>query len=268
MRNTDTVYSRKPIRYHGKIPVFSESNEYTQTYEEMSKPRLEYLAKHGDLEPERRESEYSTVKLIKKYGKPGQSILDVGIGLARQLSHFPEMERYGIDISYGYLEEAEKKGIDVCYALVEEIPYKAELFDIVVCTDVLEHLFDLNFGVSKILSVLKSDGYLICRTPYREDLHPYLAPDFTYRYSHLRTFDEHSLRLLFEKIFGCVVVENTYAVYLPLPARFRCRIPIAKRDEIVSRIMSAMLKRLPRVYQKALHSWYEPIEINTVVQKK
>lgn len=262
------VYSREPIRYHGNIPVFSESNEYTQTYEEMSKPRLEYLAKHGDLEPERQESEYSTVKLIRKYGKPGQAILDVGIGLARQLSHFPEMERYGIDISYGYLEEAEKKGINVCYALVEEIPYKQELFDMVVCTDVLEHLFDLNFGVSKLLSVLKSNGYLICRTPYREDLRPYLAPDFPYRFSHLRTFDEHSLCLLFEKIFGCEVVENTFAVYLPLPARFKCKLSIPKRDQTLNRIMAALRKKLPGLYKQALQSWYDPVEINTVVLKK
>lgn len=262
------VYNREPIKYHGTIPVFSERNEYGEIYEAMSKPRLDYLARHGDLEPERRDSENSTIELIRKYGKPGQKILDVGIGLARQLACFPEMDRYGMDISYGYLEVAERKGVKVCYALVEEIPYKPDFFDIVVCTDLLEHLFDLNLGMSNILSVLKPDGYLICRTPFQEDLSPYLAPDFPYRYSHLRTFDKYSLRLLFEKIFTCEVLENTFAVYLPLPGRFKCQIPIPRRDIILELFFRKLRSYYPSTYENLLQKWYNPIEINVVVKKK
>jgi SAM-dependent methyltransferase len=261
------MYNRKPIRFHGEIPVFSDSDEYCERYERISKPRLAYLDDHGDLEPERQESENSTVILMKKYLKAGDRVLDVGIGLARQLSHFPYCERYGLDISFGYLERARKMGICVCFSRIEEMPYQDAFFDAVVCTDVLEHLIDLHRGIQKILAVLKPGGLAFIRTPNEEDLSPYLSPDFPYKFSHLRTFDEASLRLLFEKLYGCKTLETSYAVYLPLPSRFLVQVAIPGRDKIMGRIMSVLQKRKSSWYDRALKRLYKPIEINIVVQK-
>ena len=52
------------------------------------------------------------------------------------------------------------------------MPYSDESFDVILCTDVLEHVIDLNLCVAKILSVLKKGGLLIIRVPNREDLQP------------------------------------------------------------------------------------------------
>jgi hypothetical protein len=112
--------------------------------------------------------------------------------------------------------------------------------------------------------VIKPGGVLVVRVPYREDLGSYADPASQYRFVHLRNFDEHSLRLLFERIMGCEVVEVGKAVYaLPRKAlqvtRTRRLVAIAVR--VARRILSA--ETLAHLQQKL----YLPVEINVVVRK-
>ncbi len=268
MRVLDTrVYNRKPARFRGTIPVFSEEDEYTECYERMAKARLAFVREHGTIEEDRLQSEHSTVDLIEKYSGIGDSILDVGIGLARLLERFPHLRRYGMDISFSYLEEAQKKCIEVCYALIEEMPFEEETFDMVVCTDVLEHVIDLNLVGRKILSVLKPDGFLIARTPYKEDLSWYVSDENPYKFAHLRTFDENSLRLLFERILNCEVIETVFSGYMPYSNRLKYPIPFPRRDMILG-LFYRLRSHCPSMYGKILRKWFNPIEINAVVVKK
>ena len=112
MTNTE-IFRKEPIRFHGNIPVFSHSNEYTDNYGKISDDHLESLRRNGTnpFIPEDLwvEFEKSTAELIKKYSKPGGRVLDVGVGLGRLLSQFSSLERYGMDISFGYLEIAHTK---------------------------------------------------------------------------------------------------------------------------------------------------------------
>ena len=48
------------------------------------------------------------------------------------------------------------------YGAFEDIPIRKYFWKIITCTDVLEHVFDLNLSIKNILKVLKKDGYLIC----------------------------------------------------------------------------------------------------------
>jgi SAM-dependent methyltransferase len=215
------------------------------------------------------QSEKSTVFLIEKYAKPGDLILDVGVGLGRILSHFPNLRKYGMDISFGYLEEAKRKEIDVCFARIEDMPYQEQTFDIVVCTDVLEHVFDLNFCVAKILSVLKDKGTLIVRVPFQEVLKGYTEADYPYQFVHLRSFDEHSLRLFFEKIFGCRMVEGHRAGYfLCGDDRIRDR-ELFNADEYnaLMKWISKLEKISPSLYWDILRKLHLPSEFNAVIQK-
>jgi len=266
------VYAKEPLELRGAIPVFSQANEYTDNYEQMSKDRLKSIQWEADRHwlPEEilSQMENSTISLIEKYSKPGDMILDVGIGMGRLLSHFPSLQRYGMDISLSYLEIARTKGIDVCYALVEDMPYKEELFDIIVCTDVLEHVLDLNQSCIKILSVLKTGGTLIVRVPFREELSPYLDPTICpYKYAHLRNFDENSLRLLFERVFDCEIIEMKTAGYQPTSSRLKCPFPFPRRDWILFHLLSVINKLYIPVYETILRALYRPVEINVVVGK-
>ena len=266
-----SVYQREPLRMEEGIPVFSETNEYTDNYETISHDHLVSTEKDGTnpfiAENLWQEMESSTIELIKKYSAPGARVLDVGVGLGRVLSNFPQLERYGMDISFGYLKQAQTKGIEVCFSQVEEIPYRPDTFDLILATDILEHVLDLNLCCAKMLSVLKPGGVLIVRVPYREDLSGYLAPENPYKFVHLRNFDEHSLRLLFERIFDCEWLETTKVAYHPYSgSRLTYRVPRA--DQLMRRVLSRMETSMPRAYQKWTPKLVLPMEINIVVRKK
>lgn len=266
-----SVYAREPLTVKDGIPVFSETNEYTDNYETISHDHLASMEKDGTnpfiAEKVWQEMERSTVQLIEKYSRPGDAVLDVGVGLGRVLSNFPQLERYGMDISFGYLKETQSKGIEVCFAQVEEMPYKPETFDIVLATDILEHVLDLNTCCRQMLSVLKRGGVLIVRVPYREDLSGYLAPENPYKYVHVRNFDEDSLRILFERIFDCEWVEVTKVAHHAYSGnRLKYRLPRA--DQMMRRVLSRMESSAPRAYRKWTPKLVLPMEINVVVRKK
>jgi ubiquinone/menaquinone biosynthesis C-methylase UbiE len=270
----ENIYLRQNIYTQNNIPVFSEVNEYIESYSQISAFHLASLQKNGE-NPFIEESlwvemEKSTIELIQKYSKEGQKILDVGVGLGRLLSHFPKLERYGMDITFDYLNIAKSHNIEVCFSLVEDMPYKEESFNVIACTDILEHVIDLNFCCKKILSVLKKGGYLIVRVPYQEDLSWYISPECPYKYSHLRTFDEYSLRLLFERILGQRVIDVRKSAYINYPNRVKLSPKIPKRDKFM-RMANSFANKIkpiyPNLYNEIIKMLYNPVEINLVVQK-
>ena len=265
------IYAREPLEYREGVPIFSKSDWYTKNYEKISADHLSSLFQSGEnpfiKEELWVELEDSTARLVTKYAKSGDTILDVGVGLGRLLSRFPTLQRYGMDISMSYLGIAKSKGINVCLADIEDMPYKIKLFDIVVCTDVLEHVIDLNYCLRNILDVLKAGGILIARVPYREDLSSYLQPDYPYEFAHLRNFDEHSLTLLFQRIFSRTkLLEWVTVGYVLGTSRLKYRLPFGELTfvRIVRRVRllsSALFKALvPRLFL--------PVEINVAVRKQ
>jgi ubiquinone/menaquinone biosynthesis C-methylase UbiE len=249
-------------------------NDYTNNYEKISLNHLDSFKRCGvnPFIPEELwlQYEHSTIGLIRKYSKPSDMILDVGVGLGRLLSDFPELRCFGMDISFSYLEIAQTKQIEVCYALVEEMPYRDRIFDIVVCTDVLEHVMELHLCINKILAVLKEEGTLIIRVPYREDLSWYRSSDCPYQYTHVRTFDNQSLHALFEKSFGCKIMETLKAGYDPnsinrlklkrfIPDRIKWRLPLwlGKVKSTYDSLYSFLLRKL-----------YDSFEINLVIKRE
>jgi SAM-dependent methyltransferase len=208
----DECYGRPHLGVQDGIPVFSASDAYVENYDRISADHIKHFEATGH-NPFMREGywqglEASTEALVRRYATGvGTRILDVGVGMGRLLGRLPEFRRYGVDISLGYLRFAREKGIEVCMSRIEDMPYRQGYFDVVVATDVLEHVLDINLAITRILQVVKDGGVMIVRVPYREDLGPYLQPGYPYELVHLRSFDEHGLRILFEKIFHRQVVE-------------------------------------------------------------
>jgi ubiquinone/menaquinone biosynthesis C-methylase UbiE len=210
--NAESCYKNLPLANEDGIPVFSKTDSYIENYDRISEDHLKHYNATGHnpfmQEDHWEQIEKSTEELINKYAtEAGTKILDIGVGMGRLLERFPNFSRFGIDISHGYLKHAKNKGIEVCMSRIEDMPYKERYFDVVATTDVLEHVLDLNLAISKILNVVKEEGIIVIRVPYKEDLKKYLHPDFPYRLAHLRNFDEDSLRILFEKIFNIQVLE-------------------------------------------------------------
>ena len=269
---TNEVFARPPLDQWEGIPIFSTPDRFTENYERISADHLASLSKNGTNPwiPEWlwREMEATTIDLIRKYSKPGQAILDVGVGLGRMLQTFPALRRHGMDISRGYLKVAQAVGIDVCYSRIEDMPYKSGTFDVIVCTDVLEHVLDLHLCCERMLSVLKDTGVLIVRVPVYEDLNPYLEPEFPYEYVHVRNFDPASLRLLFERIFECKCLEFTRGGYWPSRARMKVKLPFARAGSMALRAFSYMPVVRTLLYEPIVKAVYHPIDMNVVVQKR
>lgn len=263
------VYLRHPIEYIKEIPVFSALDDYSANYERIAHDHLAFTKKTGKNPFMEEDSwvdlDVSTANLIRKYGSPRNLILDVGVGLGRILGNFDMLQRFGMDISPEYLEQARIKGIEVCLSRIEDMPYKQDTFDIIVCTDVLEHVLDLNLCIRKILLCLKPGGYMIIRVPYREDLSAYTSPDFPYRYAHLRSFDEYSLILLFNRIFGIEVVEYMTVGRRLDWSRMVYRLPIGNRS--FAKAMRFTKRYLPTLGAALSFKLFTPIEINFVVRK-
>lgn len=284
-----TIFKKDPIEYFENIPIFSNKNEdYIQNYEKISKDHLNAI-KNGIENPFIdkelwNQMEEGTVSLALKYihiylqesGSKKIRILDVGVGLGRLIdkikanySGYAEIEYWGIDISISYLSEANKKGIYVVFSKIEDFPFYDEIFDIVLCTDVLEHVLDLNLAIKNIKNALKKGGYLIIRVPNKEDLNPYLTSDYPYYYVHLRNFDKASISLLLSRIFDLELIEFTNGAFYPVDNLLKYKLPFKLYYLIIYFLNKILSKKINKhYYLKFLQYLYEPVEINCVTRKK
>lgn len=272
MNDSDSLYAKKELCQEDSIPVFSGKNRYIDNYTDISNRHIKAMEK-GIINPWAGEKlilslENSTADTIRKYIKSGDKILDVGVGMGRLLEMIEGVEKYGVDISIPYLKEAAKKNIKVCCSMVEDLPYKKDFFDMVVCTDVLEHVLDLNLAIKNILNVLKPSGILIVRVPNNENMAQYLDKDFPYDYCHLRKFDEYSLELLFAKIFNCEIMGKIFCGYLPDMNRWKYRLPFSIMESSFSYIMDILYHSFGCKFIDFLNKlFFDSVEIIIVVRK-
>jgi ubiquinone/menaquinone biosynthesis C-methylase UbiE len=147
-------------------------------------------------------------RYISRLLKSGQYVLNIGIGSGA-------LERLAIerDVIIHSLDPSEQ-AIDrlrqtlnmndrarVGYA--QNIPFRDETFDIVVMSEVLEHLDNetLAKALQEVSRVLKKGGKLIATTPYKEDLSQsqVVCPKCGFvfhRVGHVQSFDKKRIRAL------------------------------------------------------------------------
>lgn len=104
-------------------------------------------------------------------------ILELGCGDGK---HSRSLERLvggvrlcGCDIDVPTLEKARDASDRTLYVGGDatNLPFKAELFDAVIFTDLLEHIPDYRAVIAEIRRVLKRDGKLICYIPLEGEAH-------------------------------------------------------------------------------------------------
>jgi ubiquinone/menaquinone biosynthesis C-methylase UbiE len=263
------IYGRKPLSYFGDIPCFSEDTEYIENYDKISSDHLRYLNAPGENpfmdDHYWKDIEESTISILLKHVTNEKIILDVGVGMGRLLSYLPpEFEKYGVDISTEYLKIANTKGITVCKSLIEDLPYKDDFFEIITCTDVLEHVLDLNAAVKEILRVTKPNGLIIIRVPYKESLKSYV--NCQYKFVHLRNFDEYSLKLFFEKIMQTKVLDYKTAGGDITREKLRAELPnIVKVGFFIFIQCSYFINK--KTWRVLANYFFPHAEINMVVKK-
>lgn len=108
-----------------------------------------------------------------------QILLDLGCGRRPFNLLYSKYANNSIGVDVPFTTH-EKNKVDV-YALGTELPFKNAIFDIILCTDVMEHIDEPQKLLKEVHRVLKLDGYLMLTTPFLVPIHeePY---DF-YRYT-------------------------------------------------------------------------------------
>ncbi len=102
-----------------------------------------------------------------------EKILDAGCGrgfYVHAVSHFPFVkEVQGIDVNEEYLTIAKKyltdPKITVQKASIYELPFPDKYFDVVISSEVMEHLSDDSAALKEIKRVLKPTGTLLISVP-------------------------------------------------------------------------------------------------------
>lgn len=105
-----------------------------------------------------------------------KKILDAGCGRGfylKCLSFFSFLkEIHGVDINDFYLQIAKKnntdKRIKIKKASIDRLPYKNKYFDLIICSEVLEHLKNDRAALLELKRVLKPNGVILVTVPNKQ----------------------------------------------------------------------------------------------------
>lgn len=99
----------------------------------------------------------------------GKEILDVGCGVGKLGKKFKDFgnEVFGVDISANAIRKSRKllDGAFVVDLLSDKLPFSNHKFDLVICSEVIEHLTDSINLLKEVRRVMKRNGVLILTTP-------------------------------------------------------------------------------------------------------
>jgi len=188
------------------VPVLLPTSEpsdlialcYTENYDEIARDDLDAKVMDERYIENLAANFCQTIELT-----AGAEVCDIGSGkgyLARKILTRGVAAVTAVDISFPYLERMiGKPGISPVVANAEALPF-VEHFDVIVATDILEHVLNVGSFLYCANRALRSGGCLYVRVPYRENLLSY-SPHFgcPYRFVHLRTFDRPLLRQALEE---------------------------------------------------------------------
>ncbi|NJL44327.1 MAG: class I SAM-dependent methyltransferase [Nitrosarchaeum sp.] len=109
-------------------------------------------------------------KIADIIGASSFSLLDVGCGAGQFKSAsralLPKMNYSGIDFSEGQVAVARSKGYNVKHHdITRKWPYKDNTFDVVFCSEIVEHILDTDFIIAEAYRVLKRSGRIIVTIP-------------------------------------------------------------------------------------------------------
>jgi len=128
----------------------------------------------------------------------GKKVLDVGSSQGLVMDELKAAElTVCVDLAEAYLRIAREHGHRAVGADGETLPFRSGVFDVVICSGVLEHVLNPEAVLGEIARLLKPMGTVFALVPWEEDLGQYEAYERIYEFTHLRSFDEGTIRNLF-----------------------------------------------------------------------
>jgi 2-polyprenyl-3-methyl-5-hydroxy-6-metoxy-1,4-benzoquinol methylase len=105
--------------------------------------------------------------------RPGDRVLEVGCGAGHVLERFAVASRTGIDLSPGMLARTRRRlgaGVTLSRASADRLPFPDAAFDVVVCTEVLEHTPDPAAVVAELMRVAGPHGRVVVSIPNETEI--------------------------------------------------------------------------------------------------
>ena len=127
-----------------------------------------------------------------------KKILDYGSGDQRYKKFFIERNTYySLDVKKSGHPKIKKNTFIIDASIKKKSKIKNSFFDIIVCTEVLEHVIHLDFTIKEMKRVLKKNGLIFVTTPFVWPEHeiPYDFRRFT-SYGIKKLFLENNFKIL------------------------------------------------------------------------
>lgn len=137
------------------------------------------------------------LRMVATMVQPGDTVLDVGCNSGYQVELVPEScVVHGVDVSPTLIEKAKQRMASAHVARAEKLPFEDKSCDVVIVSEILEHVFDARLVLREAARV--SRRLVIGSTPHesgtwgahRVESHPF----------HVRCYTEATLRADLETI--------------------------------------------------------------------
>jgi len=96
-----------------------------------------------------------------------KKVLDAGAGEGFFLSSFSCEKKIGLELSKERIKRSKKlfPNLKIKHGDVRELPFEDESLDVIICSEVLEHVEGYEKGISELKRCLKKNGHLILSFP-------------------------------------------------------------------------------------------------------
>jgi SAM-dependent methyltransferase len=190
--------------------------------------------------------------LLRRTGTCGElRVLDAGCGTGGNLVEFGALGPVtGVDTSHEALEFCRRRGIEnVLEGRVEALPFASDSFDLVLATDVLEHVEDDRAALHELRRVTAPGGRLLATVP----AYMWLWSQHDVDYHHYRRY---TLRRLEQRVRECgwEPLAWTYFNSLLLAPIAIVRLVSRHGSECANGEHRQDLRRTPRVLNRALQA--------------
>jgi 2-polyprenyl-3-methyl-5-hydroxy-6-metoxy-1,4-benzoquinol methylase len=141
-------------------------------------------------------------RIAKTYKASVLTVVDAGAGSGAISIDMAGMGHKVISIDIAessllkFAEVARKLGIQQVVSPLEATPLAGEFADIVICSEVLEHLVDPQKVLDELARITKQNGYLVVSVPYAQILQEVLCPNCLQKFfinGHIHSFNKNTL---------------------------------------------------------------------------
>lgn len=139
----------------------------------------------------------------------GKRVLDIGSSNGIYLRQLDAAFKVAFDLAWPFLAAIPKsEGMAPVCGDAETLPFKPGFFDVIIISDILEHLLKPERLVEHLRTVCTDDTRLIVHVPWREDISHYKQSK--YEFAHLRSFGPYTFAQLWTDGFCIVKSKPTY----------------------------------------------------------